>query len=267
MELQHKDSTQSKGTCTCSWCKGSGKRGRRTCPDCNGLGTLYLVDCPDCLGTGVSRDRGVCKTCKGKKAVSSVEADRIHTAREKYDGYLQNPAGVFFKSIACYIAIAFTARSVWDQMCVTLEFLFDAEMIFPSGFILLLALSLLFKQWNNLIKGSTNDADGSKPRTIGTVLFIVGILTAIIAGPVTSDGFGWMESKAKNTLNDKILKSSSVQCLEVELSRKVDYTYFGKAKMSNGESKDIVARFVKTGLFCLIKKSNFERSKMFFHVS
>lgn len=111
------------------------------------------------------------------------------------------------------------------------------------GLPLSVAMVILYKRCMSYISDSS---EGSN-RTLGIVFLCVGIVTAIIAGPVRSNGYNLIASKATDTLNKKVFVETPVKCLDVNIRRHVGDTYFGNASLSNGEEKPIVARFVKTG--------------------
>lgn len=143
--------------------------------------------------------------------------------------------------IICIVVIALTAGRFWDYACVDWELIFDEGLL--PGLPLGIAISILYKRCMSYISDSS---EGSN-RTLGIIFLCVGIVTAIIAGPVRSNGYNLIASKATDTLNKKILVETPHKCLDVNIRRHVDDTYFGNAKLSNGENRPIVARFVKTG--------------------
>jgi len=254
MDLQYKNEESDadeasklviRGSHECSRCKGTGHirsgRRRQTCAHCDGKGIIYLTDCPNCYGTGVSSNRGVCGTCKGKKTISTVDAQNIHDAKNLCSQFRENSIAFFALPIISLVAIAFTARPVWDMACVDLGLLFRWDD-FP-GMILLAAVIAIFKRCVHIFNGSVYDPNRGTVRAIGVITLFLGILIAAVAGPVKSNGYGWIESKAINELNKNLTKAGSGLCYDLTINRNVQNIYFGKARCHNNQTLDVVAKF------------------------
>lgn len=256
MELKYKNDLedveqpldqQIKGSQICEHCKGTGwlKRGKKskeTCIYCDGKGTIYLVDCPDCFGTGVSSNRGVCGTCKGKKTVSTVDAENIQKSRELCAQFKENPIVVLAPAVACIVAMAFTAKPVWDRVVIDPNLLYHWFDAIP-GAIMAFCFIYLLRLCIHLFMGSVYDPDRGSIRTVAVVTLCAGILAAVILGPVKSDGFSWIEKEARSEINKGVLRNQVTQCLNVDIEKQSGNTFYGKANLSNKESKDVVVHF------------------------
>lgn len=230
-----------KETCTCPKCKGSGQdHKRRVCPHCNGTGEVTLVDCPDCLGTGVNCKRGACDTCNGQKKIPSYKADTIIKAKESCAKFQSNPVKALIPPIIGLLAIASTAGSLWSRICIDVGLVFNFE-----GFFLLLFFIAgfyeLIQQFINFFKGSNYAPNKITLRSVGSTMLLAGILTACIAGPLTTREYNWIEGEAISKINENF-GSRQEKCNKVEIARNEGQIFYGKATFTNKETKDVVVR-------------------------
>lgn len=239
-----------KGSRTCKECGGSGKvRGKKgrmvRCRDCEGTGTIYLVDCPDCRGFGVASDRSPCRTCCGLKIIPKVEAKKILDAQKSCAKLKENPMGALVVPGICVAVIAFCIRPVITYAFVDIQLFFGSMATF-WGLPVLVAFCMICHYCSEYFKGSVHDPNKNAIRAIGLIILFAGVMSAVLSG-LTTDKYGWIEGKAKDAINGRYLQSQPVKCLHVDVTRNVSDTYFGKAKLSNGELKPVVVTYRNEG--------------------
>lgn len=87
------------------------------------------------------------------------------------------------------------------------------------------------------------DPDRGTVRTVTVATLCAGVLAAVILGPVKSDGFCWIEKEARSEINKGVLRNQVTQCLNVDIEKQSGCTFYGKANLSNKESKDVMVHF------------------------
>lgn len=230
----------------CGVCNGTGKNyRRRKCEICNGTGTIYLVDCPDCNAQGTVESGKVCSTCNGNKIISSIDAQSFLDARNSCSTLQDNPLKALIVPIICFVVIAISARFLWSYLFVDF-FLISTFGGYISIIVLLGAFAIIFKRCTHYFRGSKNDSNKESLEATGIAIVSIGFLAAII-GPITTDGYDWIEGEAKSTINKKILKTEPVKCTSVNISRNDHDTYFGNAKLSDGSVQEIVVTYKNEG--------------------
>lgn len=206
-------------------------------------GFIHMEDCPDCYGTGISKDKGICGTCKGERKIPSNDAQKILKAQDYCAKYKENPIILLAIPIAIITTIALTTKPIWDMAYVDVLLVFALSYISTPKVIMLVAIIVLIKFCRHVFRGSTNRSDRKFFRAIGEITIVLAILTAIIAGPIRSDGFDWIERETIIELNKNLACTESPICYEVEFSRRLHNTYFGKAKCANDQTLDIIAKY------------------------
>lgn len=156
--------------------------------------------------------------------------------------FKKNPLKTLLLFCIWITLIAICAKTVWEHYLIGRELLKTAKGGI-AGFVLIISFCMIFKQSAKLFKGSEHDAAKFLLRAVGVTMVCASILTAIIAGPVTS-GYGWMEDEAKSYINEEILNRDSIKCTAVSINKKTNNTYYGKASFSNGTTQNVVATFL-----------------------
>lgn len=232
---------------TCGACNGTGKSYRnKECEACGGSGKISLVDCPDCKGSGIDSNQNSCDTCKGKGILSNTEAKEVLGVKQSCSKFIENPLASLIIPVICIIVIAFSARVLWGCLFVDV-LLFSSTDGFLSAIALLIAFSALSKKCFNYIRGSQNDTNKGTLQSAGIILLGIGILAALLAGPIAGNKYNWIEGESLHTINKKILKGKSIQCLKVDITKNVKDIYFGSAKLSDGSEMSVIATYKNEG--------------------
>lgn len=170
------------------------------------------------------------------------EAEKIKEARENCEKFKKNPAGTLFLSAVYITAIAICVRPVWNHIYIDFSLIksWDACIF---NLVLLAAAVLLYRQCSDFFKGSEDDPDKSSLQTTGVILICAGILAALISG-YTTDKYGWIESEARKSLNQKVLNYGSVKCTSVDIDHHSGDIYYGMAKLSDGTERPTVVNYM-----------------------
>ena len=170
------------------------------------------------------------------------EAEKDQEAKECCENFKKNPVGTLFLSVIYIVAIAVFIRPVLSRIYIDFSLIKTLEASF-SNFIVIFSVILLFKQCLKFFRGTEDEPDKGKLRTIGVILVCAGILAAIISG-FTTDKYGWIEHQAMNDLNKNFLKKGSIKCTGIDFDRHNGNTYYGTAKLSDGTTKPAVVYYM-----------------------